>query len=96
VRTQKKLSLNLQTRIAEREQMEKERLARENERRAARGQPPVAKLADLTGSEPPDAVLDESVQIAADLSGMANLYLSRLKAEAASEAPRNTESVRTP
>ncbi len=60
--------------------MEKERLTRENERRDARGQPPVAKLADLTGTEPPDAVLDETVQIAADLSGMSNLYLSRLKA----------------
>jgi hypothetical protein len=61
--------------------MEKERLTRENERRAARGQPPVAKLADLTGTEPPDAILDETVQIAADLSGMNNLYLSRLKAD---------------
>jgi len=81
VRTQKKLSLNLKTRVAEREQMEQERLARENERRKSRGQPPVAKLADLTGQEPPDAVLDETVQIAADLSGMSNLYLSRLKAQ---------------
>ena len=96
VRTQKKLSLNLKTRVAEREQMEKERLARENERRAARGQPPVAKLADLTGSEPPDAVLDETMEIAADLSGMSNLYLSRLKAEAKNEAQRDTGSVRTP
>ncbi len=81
VRTQKKLSLNLKTRIAEREQLEQDRLARENERRKSRGQPPVAKLADLTGQEPPDAVLDETVQIAADLSGMSNLYLSRLKAQ---------------
>jgi carboxyl-terminal processing protease len=81
VRTQKTLSLNLKTRIAEREALEKERLTRENERRAARGQPPVAKLADLTGTEPPDAILDETMQIAADLSGVSNLYLSRLKVE---------------
>jgi carboxyl-terminal processing protease len=81
VRTQKKLSLNLKTRVAEREQLEKERLARENARRAARGQQPVAKLADLTGSEPPDAVLSEATEIAADLSGMGGLYLSRLKSE---------------
>jgi carboxyl-terminal processing protease len=81
VRTQKKLSLNLKARIAEREQLEQERLARENERRKSRGLPPVAKLADLTGQEPPDAVLDETVEIAADLSGMSNLYLSRLKAQ---------------
>ncbi|HEY0941241.1 MAG TPA: carboxy terminal-processing peptidase [Steroidobacter sp.] len=80
VRTQKQLSLNLQARIAERERLEQERLARENERRKLRGQPPVAKLTDLTGQEPPDAVLDETVQIAADLSGMSHLYLSRLKA----------------
>lgn len=81
IRTQKKLSLNLKTRITEREQLEQERLGRENERRKSRGQPPVAKLADLTGQDPPDAVLDETVEIAADLSGMSNLYLSRLKAQ---------------
>ncbi|MDY6944791.1 MAG: carboxy terminal-processing peptidase [Pseudomonadota bacterium] len=85
IRTQKQLSLNLKTRVAEREQLETERLARENERRKSRGQPPVAKLADLTGQDPPDAVLDETVEIAADLSGMSNLLLSRLKAN--SERP---------
>lgn len=81
IRTQKKLSLNLKARVAEREQLEQDRLARENERRKTRGLPAVAKLADLTGQEPPDAILDETVQIAADLSGMSNLYLSRLKAQ---------------
>ncbi|WP_129645822.1 carboxy terminal-processing peptidase [Peristeroidobacter agariperforans] len=86
VRTQKKLSLNLKARVAEREQLEQERLARENERRKSRGLPAVAKLADLTGQEPPDAVLDETVEIAADLSGMSNLYLSRLKAQGEKEA----------
>lgn len=79
VRTQKKLSLNLKARIAEREQVEKERIARENERRAARGLQPLATLADLNGAEPPDAVLAETAEIAADLSGMKGLYLSRLK-----------------
>lgn len=82
VRTQKKLSLNLQTRIAERERMEKERLERENQRRAARGLPPVTKLADLGDNDPPDPVLDETAEIAADLSRMQGLYLSRVKAEA--------------
>ena len=61
------------------------KLKPEFERRKQRGLPPVDKLADLTGQEPPDAVLDETVQIAADLSGMSNLYLSRLKAS--SERP---------
>jgi carboxyl-terminal processing protease len=86
IRTQKKLSLNLKTRVAEREQLEQERLGRENERRKSRNLPPVAKLADLTGQDPPDAVLDETVEIAADLSGMSNLYLSRLKAQGEREA----------
>jgi carboxyl-terminal processing protease len=82
IRTQKKVSLSLKTRIAEREQLEKERIERENARRAARGLQPVAKLADLNGAEPPDAVLAETAEIAADLSGMSSLYLSRLKSDA--------------
>jgi carboxyl-terminal processing protease len=89
IRTQKKLSLNLKTRVAEREQLEQERLGRENERRKSRGLPPVAKLADLTGQDPPDAVLDETVEIAADLSGMSNLYLSRLKAQGERDTKNN-------
>ena len=83
VRTQKIVSLNLQTRIAEREQLEKERLARENQRRAHRGQPAIANLTELTGTEQPDAVLAETTQIAADLAGINSQYLTRLKAEAA-------------
>jgi carboxyl-terminal processing protease len=82
IRTQKKVSLNLKTRIAEREQLEKERVDRENARRTAHGLQPVAKLADLSGVDPPDAVLAETAEIAADLSGMNSLYLSRLKSEA--------------
>ena len=85
IRTQKKLSLNLKTRTAEREQLEAARLARENSRRAAHGEQPVAKLTDITGpgAEPPDAVLSETTQIAADLSNAGGLYLSKLKPEAA-------------
>ncbi len=81
VRSQKKLSLNLKTRISEREQLEKARLARENERRAAHGLPPIEKLSDLNGAEPPDAVLAETAQIAADLSSMSSTYLTKLKAD---------------
>ena len=82
VRTQKQLSLNLKTRIAEREQLEKERMARENQRRAARGLQPLSSLADLNGAELPDAVLAETAEIAADLSGMKGVFLSRLKSAA--------------
>ncbi|MGH8189110.1 MAG: carboxy terminal-processing peptidase, partial [Steroidobacteraceae bacterium] len=81
VRTQKRLSLNLNTRMSERERLEQERVARENQRRAARGLQPLQTLADLNGVEPPDAILAETAEIAADLSGMKGLYLSRLKAE---------------
>ncbi len=90
LRAQKQVSLNLKTRITEREQLEKDRLARENERRAASGQEPLAKLADLNaeGAEPPDAVLAETAQIAADLSAMGDQYLTRLKPEASSSAAK--------
>ena len=89
VRTQKKLSLNLKTRVAEREQMEKERMARENERRAARGLQPLKSLTDLNGAEPPDAVLSETTEIAADLSGMKGVFLTRLKSDAERPATPN-------
>ncbi|HEX2495176.1 MAG TPA: carboxy terminal-processing peptidase [Steroidobacter sp.] len=81
LRAQKKVSLNLKTRLAEREQLDRERLERENARRAARGLQPIAKLADLNGAEPPDVVLAETVEIAADLMDMNSVHLSRLKSE---------------
>ena len=86
VRQQKKVSLNLQKRIAEREQMEKERLARENTRRAAHGLPPLAKLAELNSNDTPDPTLAEAAQIAADLSGLGGQYLTKLKAAEQSSA----------
>ncbi len=79
VRSQKKVSLNLQQRTAEREAQEAERLARENTRRAAHGQTPLAKLSDLNASEAPDPTLAEAAEIAADMSGIGSLYLSKLK-----------------
>jgi len=81
VRTQKKLSLALKTRVSEREQLEQARLARENARRAAHDLPQIEKLSDLNGAEPPDAVLAETTQIAADLSAMSATYLTKLKAD---------------
>lgn len=84
VRAQKKVSLNLKTRVAEREQLEKERLMRENARRTAHGLQPVVKLADITSADTPDPTLAETAEIAADLSGVNSLYLSKLKVEAGS------------
>jgi carboxyl-terminal processing protease len=86
IRTQKILSLNLKTRMAEREQQEQAKLARENGRRAAHGEQPVAKLADLTGVDPPDAVLSETTQIAADLSDTTGPLLTKLKPQEKSAA----------
>jgi carboxyl-terminal processing protease len=83
VRQQKKISLNLDKRRAEREEMDKERLARENTRRAAHGQPPVSKLSDLSATDTPDPTLAETAEIAADLSGMSVEYMSRLKTDSA-------------
>ncbi len=87
VRTQKTLSLNLQTRIAERERLEQERLGRENARRKSHGLPPVEKLSDLNGGESPDAVLAEASQIAADLSTLSAAYFTKLKAENRAATP---------
>jgi carboxyl-terminal processing protease len=87
VRTQKTLSLNLQARIAERERLEKERLERENARRAARGEPPITKLTELTDKDAPDAVLAETAQIAADFSRLPGVYLTRVKPNAEAATP---------
>lgn len=86
IRAQKKVSLNLKTRIAEREQLEKERLTRENARRVAHGLQPVAKMADITAADMPDPTLAETAEIAADLSGVNSQYLSKLKTEEAQGA----------
>lgn len=86
IRAQKKISLNLKTRMAEREQLEKERLTRENARRVAHGLQPVAKMADITAADTPDPTLAETAEIAADLSGVNSQYLSKLKAQEAGDA----------
>ena len=89
LRAQKKVSLNLKARTAERERLEQERLARENARRTAHGQPALTKMSDLNGAEPPDAILAETAEIAADLTGVKSLYLSKLKSDEA-KAPTAT------
>jgi carboxyl-terminal processing protease len=66
LRSQRDVSLNLETRRAERDAIDAERLKRENARRAARGLAPLADVGALDEAEAPDAVLDEAVEIAAD------------------------------
>jgi carboxyl-terminal processing protease len=66
LRNQRDVSLNLEKRRAERDAVDADRLARENARRVARGLEPLTNVAALEDSDPPDAVLDEAVEIAAD------------------------------
>ncbi|MEY3713791.1 MAG: hypothetical protein RL321_1411 [Pseudomonadota bacterium] len=67
LRGQKTLSLNIETRKAERAALEAQRLARENERRTARQQPALAAISELDSAELPDVILDQAVQVAGDM-----------------------------
>ena len=66
-RQQKTISLNLEERKAERARLEAERLARENERRAARTEPPLQAVADIDPEKQPDVLLDQATQVMADV-----------------------------
>lgn len=67
LRSQKSLSLNIETRKADRAALESERLARENERRAARQQPALKAIGELDSAELPDVILDQAAQVAGDM-----------------------------
>ena len=73
LRNQKTISLNLAERKAEREQLDADRLRRENVRRQAQGKKPFATLEELeksdevTGDKAPDILLDRTAQIMGDL-----------------------------
>jgi carboxyl-terminal processing protease len=69
VREQKSLSLNLKARREERTRMEKERLDRENSRRAAKNLPPYKTVEEIDKdkSELPDVVLTQAAEIMADM-----------------------------
>ena len=68
MRGQKILSLNLQTREAERKKMENDRLERENAWRAAHEVKPVKSLEEVKDDATAGILLDEAAQIAADLA----------------------------
>jgi carboxyl-terminal processing protease len=61
-------SLNLKERETERTTQEQDRLARENIRRIANGQPPLKSADDMKEDEIPDVVLQQAAGIAADLA----------------------------
>ena len=78
LRQEKAVSLNLKARQVERESQRQEQLARENTRRSARGEPPLKSVEELP-DDPPDAILDEAAQIAADLGRLEPRYVSRVR-----------------
>src|SRR5690606_26192982 len=65
VRDQKTVSLNLEARKAERQEIEQEQLTRENARRAAVGLEPIATLEDLDTSVdvPGEILLDQAARV---------------------------------
>ncbi len=68
VREQKSVSLNLKERREERTRIDKERLERENSRRAAKNMPPFKTVEELDKSkETIDVVLDQASQVMADV-----------------------------
>jgi len=68
MRNQKTVSLNLKTREAERERLDNERLQRENAWRAAHDVKPAKSLEEIKDDAAAGILLDEAVQIAADLA----------------------------
>src|SRR4051812_6920596 len=67
MRKQTSLSLNLQTRKAERERVDKERLARENARRAAQNLPALKNAEELADAKFPDTVLEQATEVMTDM-----------------------------
>ncbi|MGB5104806.1 MAG: carboxy terminal-processing peptidase, partial [Steroidobacteraceae bacterium] len=77
MRNQKSVSLNLKKRQAEREERAQQQLARENERRAARGEAALKAATEI--KDPPDAILAEASEITADLTQLEPRYLARAR-----------------
>ena len=67
LREQKSISLNLATRKQERTEQDAERLARENSRRTAKGEPAVKTPEELEKADEPDIVLAQAAEIMGDM-----------------------------
>jgi carboxyl-terminal processing protease len=79
------VSLSLEERKAERERLQAERLARENERREALGLEPVESVEALDEEEEPDILLKEAASIVADMAQ----FLALPRPPATERAARN-------
>jgi carboxyl-terminal processing protease len=75
-RSRKSVSLNLETRRAENEGFEAERLARENSRRKSVGLEPLGSLEELAGEESLDVLLQEAAAVVADLASVPGAILA--------------------
>lgn len=68
LRSRTSVSLNLDARIAEREEQRASQLARENQRRGALGLEPLASLEELESAEQSDVLLQTAASLATELS----------------------------
>jgi len=71
LRNRDAVSLNLAERTMEREQLQEEQLARENERRAALGLEPIASTEELDTTQRTDVLLNQATRVVADMAAMA-------------------------
>ena len=78
-RSRKSVSLNIEARREETRRFEEQRLARENQRRAAQGLDPVASLEDLEQEEGPDVLLREAAAVVADLAAVPEAVFARTR-----------------
>jgi len=65
------VSLNLAERTMEREQLQEQQLARENERRVALGLEPIATTDELDTTEQADVLLNQATSVVADMAALA-------------------------
>ncbi len=83
MRDREEVSLNLELRRQERDELEQARLTRENARRQARGLPQFEDLEELNEAEAPDVVLDQAAGIVADMVRLKTLPAEELERAAA-------------
>jgi carboxyl-terminal processing protease len=86
MRKDKSVSLNLETRRAQRDRLEAERLARVNARRAAHGLEPVKTFEELKPEDEPDANLAEASRIVVELGQFQHPPAAAVSASAATHA----------
>ena len=73
LRSRDAVSLNLEERTSEREELQAQQLARENERRQALGLEALASVEELDTREPADVLLNQATRVVADMAALAVL-----------------------